>query len=281
MIPEYYLDNLINRALSEDVGNGDHSSLSCIPHDSQGEAFLLVKQEGIIAGIDIANKVFQNCSNLIIFNKILEDGNRVVPGDIVFEVKGPKIKILEAERTVLNFMQRLSGIATETNRYVKELQGLKTILLDTRKTTPGLRLLEKYAVKIGGGENHRIGLYDMIMLKDNHIDYAGGIRNAIEKANNYLKINKLKLKIEIEVRNFIELNEVLEIGKVDRIMLDNFSVEDTNTAVEIIKGSFETESSGGITINNIRSYAECGVDYISIGAITHQIKSLDLSLKAK
>lgn len=278
MIPEKYLLRVISQAIEEDLGDGDHSSLCCIPENIFGKAKLIAKQNGIVCGIDIAEKVFKFCHENIEIRKYKNDGDIISTGDIILDVYGSKAKILQAERTALNFMQRLSGIASETNIYTKELEGLKTKLLDTRKTTPGLRLLEKYAVKKGGGENHRIGLYDMIMLKDNHIDFAGGIEKAILNANKYLIENSKNLKIEIEVRNFEELNQVLNIGKIDRIMLDNFSVEDTKKAVDKINNRFEIESSGGITIKNIRDYAMCGVDYISVGAITHQIKSLDLSL---
>ncbi|MDD2385587.1 MAG: carboxylating nicotinate-nucleotide diphosphorylase [Bacteroidales bacterium] len=280
MIPKEYLSSLIERAYKEDVGDGDHSSLCCINKTEQGSAFLLVKQEGVIAGVEIAKAVFYYFSKDIAVHVYFNDGQEVKPGDIVLEVSGPQLDILTAERTVLNFMQRMSGIATETSRYVQELQGFKTKILDTRKTTPGLRLIEKEAVRIGGGYNHRIGLYDMIMLKDNHIDYAGSIEKAITLANDYLKINKLELKIEVETRTISDVEEVLRVGGVNRIMLDNFSPELTRKAVELINGKYEIESSGGITIQNIRAYAQCGVDYISVGAITHQIKSLDLSLKA-
>ncbi len=280
MIPDSYLLPLIERAFAEDIGDGDHSSLSCIPKDKTAEAVLLVKEDGIIAGVDVAKKVIYYYSQKLNLETYIKDGTRVSKGDVVFKLSGPQRDILAVERTVLNFMQRMSGIATHTNQYVQKLQGLKTKVLDTRKTTPGLRLIEKEAVKIGGGENHRIGLYDMIMLKDNHIDYAGGIRNAIIAANEYILKNNLNLKIEIEVRNFDELQQVLEIGKVHRIMLDNFDIPATKKAVEMIAGKYETESSGGITLDTIRQYAECGVDYVSVGALTHHIKSLDLSLKA-
>ncbi|MDD2634161.1 MAG: carboxylating nicotinate-nucleotide diphosphorylase [Bacteroidales bacterium] len=280
MITKEYLNSLIERAYKEDVGDGDHSSLCCIDKNEKGNAFLLVKQKGIIAGVEVAKEVFNYFSKDIKVHVYFNDGQLVNPGDIVLEVSGPQLEILTAERTVLNFMQRMSGIATETNRYVQETKGFKTKILDTRKTTPGLRLIEKEAVRIGGGHNHRIGLYDMIMLKDNHIDFAGTIEKAIIMANDYLKIKNLKLKIEIETRSINDVEEVLRVGQVNRIMLDNFSPELTRKAVELINGKFEVESSGGITIENIRTYAECGVDYISVGAITHQIKSLDLSLKA-
>ncbi len=280
MIPEKYLNSLIERAYNEDIGNGDHSSLCCIDTRKQGKAKLLVKQKGIIAGVEVAKSVATYFSDKLKINVFINDGTFVNPGDIVFEVYGPQLDILKAERTILNFMQRMSGIATETNKYVKLLDGLKTKILDTRKTTPGLRLIEKEAVKIGGGNNHRIGLYDMIMLKDNHIDYAGGIEKSILLANQYIKKHNLNIDIEIETRSLEDVKEVIKIGGVQRIMLDNFSIEDTIKAVDLIDGRFETESSGGINYNTIRKYAECGVDYVSVGAITHQIKSLDLSLKA-
>ncbi|MDD4148973.1 MAG: carboxylating nicotinate-nucleotide diphosphorylase [Bacteroidales bacterium] len=280
MIPEKYLLSLIERAYKEDVGNGDHSSLCCINKNEPGSAFLLVKEEGIIAGIEVAKKVLDYFSKEINIRTFFNDGQNVKPGDIVFELTGPQLDILTAERTMLNFMQRMSGIATETNKYVQELEGFKTKILDTRKTTPGLRLIEKEAVRIGGGQNHRAGLYDMIMLKDNHIDFAGSIEKAIIMANDYLKTKKIDIKIEVETRTINDVEEVLRIGKINRIMLDNFSPELTRKAVKLINGRFEVESSGGITIDNLRTYAECGVDYISVGAITHHIKSLDLSLKA-
>ncbi|MCA1918395.1 MAG: carboxylating nicotinate-nucleotide diphosphorylase [Flavobacterium piscis] len=280
MIPDSYLFPLIERAFAEDIGDGDHTSLSCIPQDNKAEAVLLVKEDGIIAGVDVAKKVVHYYSQKLNLETFIDDGVKVSNGDVVFKLSGPQRDILAVERTILNFMQRMSGIATHTNQYVQKLQGLKTKVLDTRKTTPGLRLIEKEAVKIGGGENHRIGLYDMIMIKDNHIDYAGGIRNAIIAANKYIIKNNLNLKIEIEVRNLDELRQVLEIGKVHRIMLDNFDIPATKKAVEMIGGKYETESSGGITLDTIRQYAECGVDYVSVGALTHHIKSLDLSLKA-
>jgi len=274
------LNSFIDNALREDLGEGDHSSLACIPESARGKAKLLVKEPGIIAGVNVARAVFSRISDQISINACLEDGTAVNQGDIVFEVTGNTRVILQAERLVLNIMQRMSGIATKTQQYVKRLHGLKTKVLDTRKTTPGMRFLEKEAVRIGGGYNHRMGLYDMIMLKDNHIDYAGGIKKAIQQTRIYLKKNNLKLKVEIEIRNLKELEEVLSIGGIDRIMLDNFTVDDTETAINMINGRFETESSGGITLENIRDYAECGVDFISVGDLTHHINSLDLSLKA-
>lgn len=280
MIPEKYLTSLIARAFEEDLGDGDHSTLSCIDKSEQGKAKLLVKQDGIIAGVEVAKAVCNYLSKDLKLDIFIQDGTPIKKGDIVFELSGPQHDILRAERTILNFMQRMSGIATVTAEYVKELNGLHTKVLDTRKTTPGLRLIEKEAVKIGGGTNHRIGLYDMIMLKDNHIDYAGGIEKAVAKARKYLKDTGRNLKIEVETRNLDDVREVLRIGGVDRIMLDNFDIPTTREAVKIIDGKVETESSGGITLSNIRQYAECGVDFVSIGALTHQIKSLDLSLKA-
>lgn len=274
------LNSFIDNALSEDLGAGDHSSLACIPESAQGKARLLVKEPGIIAGVNVARAVFNRISGQISINACLEDGTAVNPGDIVFEVSGNIRSILQAERLVLNIMQRMSGIATKTRQYVKRLHGLKTKVLDTRKTTPGMRFLEKEAVRIGGGYNHRMGLYDMIMLKDNHLDYAGGVKKAIQQTGIYLKKNNLNLKVEVETRNLKELEEILSIGGIDRIMLDNFTIDDTETAVKMINRRFETESSGGITLENIRDYAECGVDFISVGDLTHHISSLDMSLKA-
>lgn len=277
---EKQLDAFIENALNEDIGDGDHTSLSCIPHSKKGKAMLLVKEHGIIAGIKIAEAVFQKVDKDCIFKAIFSDGVVVSPGDIIFYIIGDIHATLKVERIVLNIMQRMSGIATQTERYVSKLHGLKTRVMDTRKTTPGMRFLEKEAVRIGGGENHRMGLYDMIMIKDNHIDYAGGIKKAIEKAHMYLEKRKLNLKIEIEAHDLNAVKEILEVGRVDRIMLDNFTVSDTEKAVEMINGRFEIESSGGITLETIRDYAECGIDYVSIGALTHQSKSLNLSLKA-
>ena len=274
------IDALIDLAIKEDIGDGDHSSLSCIPAGVEGKAKLLVKADGIIAGVDIAQKIFKKIDEHLSIDIFIEDGKAVKKGDIVFHVSGKTHSILQAERLVLNFMQRMSGIATNTNRYVKKLEGLKTKVLDTRKTTPGLRAIEKLAVKIGGGENHRMGLYDMIMIKDNHIDFAGGIEKAIQKIKEYKQEHRLDIPVEIEVRNMNELNQVLKTGFVNRIMLDNFTPEETRKAVELIAGEYETESSGGITLDTIRVYAECGVDYVSVGELTHHIRSLDLSLKA-
>ena len=274
------LEQDIKHWLAEDIGDGDHTTLCCIPADAIGRSRLIVKDTGIIAGIEVAKKVFEIFDRELRITQYMHDGDEVKPQDIAFEVEGKVRSLLQTERLMLNIMQRMSGIATRTREYVKLLEGTRTRILDTRKTTPGLRMLEKEAVLIGGGCNHRIGLYDMILLKDNHIDFAGGISQAIDRANKYLKANKKNLKIEIEVRNFDELNEVLASGNVNRIMLDNFSVADTRKAVEIIGGRFETESSGGITETTIREYALAGVDYISVGALTHSIKSLDMSFKA-
>jgi len=274
------IDTFINLAIKEDIGDGDHSSRSCIPQEAIGKMKLLVKEEGILAGCEIGIKIFNKVDPAIKVEKFIDDGSEIKPGDVVLHAEGRVWSLLQAERLVLNVMQRMSGIATRTNEYVRRLEGTSTRVLDTRKTTPGMRILEKEAVKIGGGVNHRMGLYDMVMLKDNHIDFAGGIEKAVAAVQDYLKENKKEIKIEVEVRNFDELNEVLRVGGIHRIMLDNFSTVDTRKAVELIDGRFETESSGGITIDTLRDYAECGVDYISVGALTHHIKSLDLSLKA-
>jgi nicotinate-nucleotide pyrophosphorylase (carboxylating) len=274
------LREFILRTLSEDIGDGDHTSLASIPAESTGKAKLLIKEKGILAGIRIAKELFTVIDKNLNTEILLDDGAEIQPGDIAFYVSGPTQSILKSERLVLNIMQRMSSIATSTNEYVSRLEGLKTKVLDTRKTTPGFRFIEKEAVKIGGGMNHRMGLYDMIMLKDNHIDYAGGIEKAITKTREYLKRNHLNLKVEIEARNLEDISKILAVGGVNRIMLDNFSVEDTRKAVELISGRYETESSGGITLGTIRSYAECGVDFVSVGALTHHITSLDMSLKA-
>jgi nicotinate-nucleotide pyrophosphorylase (carboxylating) len=274
------LREFIGRALAEDTGDGDHSSLASIPVNASGKARLLIKDEGILAGIRVAALIFETADNQLTIDVLLNDGAVIRPGDIAFYLTGPLHSILRSERLVLNIMQRMSGIATNTHMYVSKLKGLKTKILDTRKTAPGMRFLEKEAVRIGGGTNHRMGLYDMILLKDNHIDYAGGIRNAIAGTREYLKKNRLDLKVEIEARSIDDVKTILAAGGVDRIMLDNFGVDDTRIAVNLISGKYETESSGGITLENIRSYAECGVDYISVGALTHHIKSLDMSLKA-
>ena len=274
------LREFILRNLAEDLGDGDYSSLACIPSDTNGKAKLLIKEKGILAGNRVASELFSIIDNELKPEMILEDGSNVVPGDIAFYISGRQQSILKSERLVLNIMQRMSGIATSTYEYVTRLKGLKTKILDTRKTTPGFRFLEEEAVRIGGGLNHRMGLYDMILLKDNHIDYAGGISNAINKTRAYLKRNNLNLKVEIEARSLEDVRTILSVGGVDRIMLDNFSLKDTLIAVKEISGRFETESSGGIDLSTIRSYAECGVDFISVGALTHHIKSLDMSLKA-
>ena len=274
------LRDLITRSLAEDLGDGDHSSQACIAGDSKGQAKLIVKQNGILAGIRVAREVFSNADPKLGFKLFIEDGSSVKPGDIAFYVSGNTQSILKSERLVLNIMQRMSGIATSTNEYVARLNGLKTKILDTRKTSPGLRFLEKEAVRIGGGLNHRMGLYDMIMLKDNHIDFAGGIENAIKETSEYLRSNNLNLKVEIEARTIQDIERIISAGGVDRIMLDNFNIENTLAAVKLIDGRYETESSGGITLETIRSYAECGVDFISVGALTHHVKSLDMSLKA-
>ena len=273
-------DRLIDLAFAEDIGDGDHTTLCCIPEDAIGKSHLLIKEEGILAGVEVAKKVFARFDDTMDVQVIINDGAHVKPGDIAMVVTGKVRSLLQTERLMLNIMQRMSGIATMTNRYVKRLEGTKTHILDTRKTTPGMRMLEKQAVKIGGGVNHRIGLFDMILLKDNHVDFAGGISNAINRCHAYLKEKGLDLKIEIEVRNFDELQQAIECGGIDRIMLDNFSVADTKKAVDIVAGRYETESSGGITYDTIRDYAECGVDFISVGALTHSVKGLDMSFKA-
>ncbi len=274
------LKNFILRSLEEDIGTGDHSSLACIPSGAKGKAMLLVKEKGIIAGISIVKTLFETADPDLKTDFLFDDGKDVRFGDIAFYVSGSQQSILKSERLVLNIMQRMSGIATSAHEYVSRLQGLKTKILDTRKTTPGLRFLEKEAVRIGGGMNHRMGLYDMIMLKDNHIDYAGGLENALNRTRAYLDEHKLDLKVEIEARTLEDVERILASGGADRIMLDNFNIENTKKAVKLIGGRLETESSGGITLETIRSYAECGVDFISVGALTHHIKSLDMSLKA-
>lgn len=273
-------DKLIELAFAEDIGDGDHTTLCCIPEDAMGKSHLLIKEDGVLAGVEMAKKVFAKFDPTMQVEVLINDGAYVKVGDIAMVVTGKVRSLLQTERLMLNIMQRMSGIATMTNKYVELLKGTKTRVLDTRKTTPGLRMLEKQAVKIGGGTNHRIGLFDMILLKDNHIDFAGGIANAIDRCHNYLKEKNLDLKIEIEVRNFDELQQVLDKGGVNRIMLDNFSVADTKKAVDIIAGRYETESSGGITFDTIRGYAEQGVDFISVGALTHSVKGLDMSFKA-
>lgn len=275
------IDELLDLAFAEDIGDGDHTTLCCIPADEMGKQHLLVKEEGILAGVEIAKKVFHKFDPGLKMTVFINDGAHVKPGDVAFVVEGRVRSLLQTERLMLNIMQRMSGIATMTAKYMDRLKGLKTKVLDTRKTTPGMRMLEKEAVKIGGGMNHRIGLFDMILLKDNHVDFAGGIANAINKANEYIKANhKDGMKIEIEVRNFDELDEALATGHVDRIMLDNFTPENTKKAVDIVAGRCELESSGGITFDTLRDYGECGVDYISVGALTHSVKGLDMSFKA-
>lgn len=274
------IDDLIKLAFAEDIGDGDHTTLCCIPADEMGKSKLLIKEAGVLAGVDMARRIFRAFDPELKMTVYIEDGAEVKPGDIAFVVEGKVQSLLQTERLMLNVMQRMSGIATVTRKYVKRLEGLHTRVLDTRKTTPGLRMLEKAAVKIGGGVNHRIGLFDMILLKDNHIDFAGGIENAITRAHEYLKEKGKNLKIEIEVRNMDELEEVMRVGGVDRIMFDNFTPELTRKAVERIGGKYETESSGGITFDTLREYAECGVDFISVGVLTHSVKGLDMSFKA-
>lgn len=274
------IQDLLKLAFAEDIGDGDHTTLSSIPENAIGKANLIIKEQGVVAGVEVAKQVFETFDPSIRMEIFISDGSEVNPGDIVFSVEGKVRSLLQTERLVLNIMQRMSGIATVTRKYANELAGFKTKVLDTRKTTPGMRMLEKEAVKIGGGVNHRIGLFDMILLKDNHVDFAGGIKNAINKAHEYLKKTGKDLKIEIEVRNLDELNQVLEIGGIDRIMLDNFDIDTTKDAVKLIDGRYESESSGGITFDDLKDYAACGVDYISVGALTHSVKSLDMSLKA-
>ena len=277
---EQLIDELIDLAFAEDIGDGDHTTLCCIPDTAMGKSKLLIKESGILAGVEIARKIFHRFDPDLKMTVYIEDGTAVKPGDVAFAVEGRVQSLLQTERLMLNVMQRMSGIATMTHRYVKNLEGLHTRILDTRKTTPGMRMLEKEAVKIGGGVNHRIGLFDMILLKDNHVDFAGGIENAISRCRDYLKAKGKDLKIEIEVRNLDELKEVMREGGVDRIMLDNFSPELTKEAVKIVGGKYEIESSGGITFDTIRDYAESGVDFVSVGALTHSVKGLDMSFKA-
>ena len=278
--PQELIDELIKLAFTEDIGDGDHTTLCCIPDTEMGRQKLLIKEEGVLAGVEIARRVIDYFDPELKVTTYIEDGAEVKPGDVAFIVEGRVQSLLQVERTMLNIMQRMSGIATTTRKYVRLLEGTGTRVLDTRKTTPGMRMIEKEAVKIGGGVNHRIGLFDMILLKDNHVDFAGGIENAILRAKEYLHSKGKELKIEIEVRNMDELREVLRVGGVDRIMLDNFSTDLTREAVRLIDHRYETESSGGITIDTIRSYAECGVDYVSVGALTHSVKGLDMSFKA-
>lgn len=279
-VEEELNSRLIDLSFAEDIGNGDHTTFCCIPDDAQGRSHLLVKEDGILAGVRVAREVFRKFDPTLHMEVLINDGAEVHKGDIAFVVSGKIQSLLQTERLMLNIMQRMSGIATMTHRYMQELKGTSTHVLDTRKTTPGMRMLEKEAVRIGGGMNHRIGLFDMILLKDNHVDFAGGITQAIDRCHKYLKDKNLDLKIEIEVRNFDELNQVLTHGGVNRIMLDNFSVQDTAKAVKLIDHRFETESSGGITLDTIRQYALCGVDFVSVGALTHSVKGLDLSFKA-
>lgn len=274
------LDDLIKYWFAEDIGDGDHTSLSCIPATAMGKSRLIIKDTGVLAGVEVAKRIFHAFDPELKINVFINDGAEVKPGDIAFEVEGKVLSLLQTERLMLNIMQRMSGVATVTRKYAKCLEGLKTQVLDTRKTTPGLRMLEKEAVKIGGGTNHRIGLFDMILLKDNHVDFAGGIENAIRSAQQYCQERGKNLKIEIEVRNFEELERVMQVGGVNRIMLDNFSPDDTKKAVNRIGGRYEVESSGGITFDTLRTYAECGVDFVSVGALTHSVKSLDMSFKA-
>ena len=277
---EELVDRLIDLSFAEDIGDGDHTTLCCIPEDAMGKSKLLIKEDGILAGVEIAKEVFHRFDPTMQVEVLMGDGTKVKRGGVAMIVTGKVRSLLQTERLMLNIMQRMSGIATMTAKYVERLEGTHTRVLDTRKTTPGMRMLEKQAVKIGGGCNHRIGLFDMILLKDNHVDFAGGIANAINRCHEYLKQKGLDLKIEIEVRNFDELKQAMDCGGIDRIMLDNFSVADTKKAVEIVGGKYETESSGGITFDTLRDYAECGVDFISVGALTHSVKGLDMSFKA-
>ena len=277
---EELVDRLIDLSFAEDIGDGDHTTLCCIPEDAMGKSKLLIKEDGILAGVEIAKEVFHRFDPTMQVEVLMGDGTKVKKGDVAMIVTGKVRSLLQTERLMLNIMQRMSGIATMTSKYVERLEGTHTRVLDTRKTTPGMRMLEKQAVKIGGGCNHRIGLFDMILLKDNHVDFSGGIANAINRCHEYLKQKGLDLKIEIEVRNFDELKQAMDCGGIDRIMLDNFSVADTKKAVEIVGGKYETESSGGITFDTLRDYAECGVDYISVGALTHSVKGLAMSFKA-
>ena len=274
------IDRLIDLAFAEDIGDGDHTTLSCIPEDAMGRSRLLIKEPGVLAGVEIAKEIFHRFDPTMQVEVLLGDGSEVKPGDVAMVVTGKVRSLLQTERLMLNVMQRMSGIATMTRRYVKQLEGTRTRVLDTRKTTPGMRMLEKEAVRIGGGVNHRIGLFDMILLKDNHVDFAGGIANAIRRAKDYCREKGKDLKIEIEVRNLDELHQVLDLGGIDRIMFDNFTPELTRQAVEMVGGRYETESSGGITFDTLRQYAETGVDFISVGALTHSVKGLDMSFKA-
>lgn len=274
------IDDLLNLAFAEDLGDGDHTTLSAIPADAIGRSRLIIKEDGILAGVDIAEKVLHKVDPSIKMEVFIKDGAEVKKGDIAFTAEGPVRSLLIAERTMLNIMQRMSGVATMTRKYQDELKGLHTRVLDTRKTTPGMRILEKQGVKLGGGTNHRIGLFDMILIKDNHIDFAGGIEKAIQRAQDYCKANNKDLKIEVEVRSLDDIRRVLAHGGVDRIMFDNFTPELTKEAVALVDGKVETESSGGITLENLRAYGEAGVDFISVGALTHSVKGLDMSFKA-
>ena len=280
MINLDYLKTFIDNALKEDIGDGDHTSKACIPKNNRGKAQLLIKEKGILAGVEVAKHVFSSFDKSLKTTVFINDGDKVFPGDLSFTVEGRVISILQCERLVLNIMQHMSGIATQTNQYVEKLTGTATKLLDTRKTTPGMRLLDKEAVRIGGGVNHRIGLFDMILIKDNHIDFAGGIEKAINAVNDYLNKHGKMLKIEIEARSLNDVERILKHNKIHRIMFDNFNLETTRKAIEMVNGRYETESSGNINLNNIRDYALCGVDYISVGALTHHVKGLDMSLKA-
>lgn len=274
------IDDLIKLAFAEDIGDGDHTTLCCIPETAMGKSQLIIKEDGVLAGVEMAKRIFHDFDPELKMTVFIQDGAEVKKGDIAFVVEGKIQSLLQTERLMLNVMQRMSGIATTTRKYAKALEGTKTHVLDTRKTTPGMRMIEKEAVRIGGGMNHRIGLFDMILLKDNHVDFAGDIEQAITRAQNYLKEKGKNLKIEIEVRNFDELEQAMKVGGIDRIMLDNFNIENTKEAVRRINGRFEVESSGGITFDTLRDYAECGVDFISVGALTHSVKSLDMSFKA-
>ncbi|MBQ5663017.1 MAG: carboxylating nicotinate-nucleotide diphosphorylase [Bacteroidaceae bacterium] len=279
-VKEELIEKLIELSFAEDIGDGDHTTLSSIPEDAMGENILIIKEDGVLAGVEMAKRIFAHFDKELAVEVLINDGTEVKKGDIAMRVSGKVRSLLQTERLMLNVMQRMSGIATMTRKYVKQLEGTNTRVLDTRKTTPGMRIMEKEAVKIGGGVNHRIGLFDMILLKDNHVDFAGGIKQAIERAKEYCREKGKELKIEIEVRNFDELQQVLDLGGVDRIMFDNFDTTATRKAVEMVAGRFETESSGGITFDTLRDYALCGVDFISVGALTHSVKGLDMSFKA-
>ena len=279
-VKEELIEKLIELSFAEDIGDGDHTTLSSIPEDAMGENILIIKEDGVLAGVEMAKRIFAHFDKELAVEVLINDGAEVKNGDVAMRVSGKVRSLLQTERLMLNVMQRMSGIATMTRKYVKQLEGTNTRVLDTRKTTPGMRIMEKEAVKIGGGVNHRIGLFDMILLKDNHVDFAGGIKQAIERAKEYCREKGKELKIEIEVRNFDELQQVLDLGGVDRIMFDNFDTAATRKAVEMVAGRFETESSGGITFDTLRDYALCGVDFISVGALTHSVKGLDMSFKA-